>query len=53
MLKIIHSSSTWLPQTQTWLYSQVKQMHDLGVETHVVTKKLKIQTNLPLTTFIA
>lgn len=41
MLKIIHSSSTWLPQTQTWLYSQVKQMHYLGVETHVVTKKLE------------
>ena len=43
MLKIIHSSSTWLPQTQTWLYSQVKKMNNLDVETHVVAEKL---TNL-------
>ena len=36
MLKLIHSFPLWLPQTQTWIYNQVKQLQQLGVETHVV-----------------
>ena len=34
-IKTIHSFPTWLPQTQTWMYNQVKQLQQLGVETHV------------------
>ena len=35
MLKVIHSCHVWLPQTQTWIYNQVDQLHSLGVEAHV------------------
>jgi len=34
--KVIHSFPVWLPQTQTWMYNQVKQLQRLGVEAHVV-----------------
>lgn len=33
---VIHSFPVWLPQTQTWMYNQVKQLQQLGVEAHVV-----------------
>lgn len=36
MLKVIHSCPVWLPQTQTWIYNQVKQLQRSGVEAHVV-----------------
>ena len=39
--KLIHSSTTWLPQTQTWMYNQVKQLQQLGVEAHVVCERTK------------
>jgi len=39
MLKLIHSFPVWLPQTQTWMYNQVKQLQRLGVETHVVCER--------------
>ena len=38
-LKLIHSFPTWLPQTQTWMYNQVKQLQRLGVEAHVVCER--------------
>ena len=38
-LKVIHSFPTWLPQTQTWMYNQVKQLQRLGVEAHVVCER--------------
>lgn len=37
--KVIHSFPLWLPQTQTWMYSQVKQLQSLGVESHVVCER--------------
>jgi len=39
VLKLIHSFPRWLPQTQTWMYNQVKQLQQLGVETHVVCER--------------
>jgi len=39
MIKVIHSSPVWLPQTQTWMYNQVKQLQRLGVQTHVVCEQ--------------
>lgn len=39
MLKVIHSSPIWLPQTQTWMYNQVKQLQRLGVGAHVVCRR--------------
>ncbi|MCF6236225.1 MAG: glycosyltransferase [Gammaproteobacteria bacterium] len=38
-MKVVHSFPVWLPQTQTWMYSQVKQMQRLGVEAHVVCER--------------
>lgn len=35
-LSVLHSFPLWLPQTQTWMYNQVKQLQRLGVEAHVV-----------------
>lgn len=39
MPKVIHSFPVWLPQTQTWMYNQVKQLQRLGVEAHVVCER--------------
>lgn len=39
MLKVIHDFPLWLPQTQTWMYSQVKQLQLLGVEARVVCER--------------
>jgi len=39
MQSVIHSFPIWLPQTQTWMYEQVKQLQRLGVETHVVCER--------------
>ena len=39
MLKLIHSFPVWIPQTQTWMYNQVKQLQRLGVDTHVVCER--------------
>ncbi len=39
MPKVIHSFPLWLPQTQTWMYNQVKQLQRLGVEAHVVCER--------------
>jgi len=38
-LLLVHSFPVWLPQTQTWLYNQVKQLQSFGVETHVVCER--------------
>jgi len=34
-VKVVHSVYRWLPQTQTWLYSQVKQLQKLDGEIYV------------------
>ncbi len=39
-LKMAHSFPTWLPQTQTWMYNQVKQLQLLGVEAHVICEQI-------------
>ena len=33
---VLHSFPTWLPQTQTWMHSQVVELQRLGVDAHVV-----------------
>lgn len=38
-ISILHSFPIWLPQTQTWMYNQVCQLQQLGVETHVVCER--------------
>jgi colanic acid/amylovoran biosynthesis glycosyltransferase len=34
-LRVIHNSPLWLPQTQTWMYNQIKYLPE-SVEVHVV-----------------
>lgn len=34
-LRVLHSYPVWLPQTMTWLYSQVADAQKLGVDSHV------------------
>lgn len=43
MEKIVHSLPIWLPQTQTWMFNQVKQLQQLGVESHVVCERTENQ----------
>jgi len=37
-LKVIHSTSVWLPQTQTWMYNQTKYLPE-NIELHIVCEK--------------
>ena len=37
-IKVIHSVLVWLPQTQTWIYNQVKNLPD-KIEAHVVCEE--------------
>ncbi len=34
--RVLHSVPVWLPQTMTWLYSQVADAQRLGVDSHIV-----------------
>ncbi len=36
---VIHAFPVWLPQTQTWMYSQVAELQRLDVEVHVVCER--------------
>ena len=38
-LTVIHSFPTWLPQTQTWMHTQVSELQRLGIDTHVVCER--------------
>ena len=38
-LTVLHSFPIWLPQTQTWMYSQVAELQRLGVDAHVVCER--------------
>jgi colanic acid/amylovoran biosynthesis glycosyltransferase len=38
-LTVLHSSPIWLPQTQTWMYSQVAELQRLGIDAHVVCEQ--------------
>jgi colanic acid/amylovoran biosynthesis glycosyltransferase len=37
-IKVIHSFPVWLPQTQTWMYNQVRYLPD-DVENHIVCER--------------
>ena len=37
---IIHSVSHWLPQTENWIYTQVKSL-PLGIESHIVCETVE------------
>lgn len=39
MSVVIHSCPTWLPQTQTWMHTQVAGLQQLGIEAHVVCER--------------
>lgn len=47
-VKVIHSCPIWLPQTQTWLYNQIRYLAD-DVENHIVCEVTEnlTQFNLP------
>jgi colanic acid/amylovoran biosynthesis glycosyltransferase len=36
---VVHYCSTWLPLTQTWIYTQVRGLQQLGVNTHIVCER--------------
>jgi colanic acid/amylovoran biosynthesis glycosyltransferase len=36
---VIHSLPIWLPQTQTWIHTQVAGLQHLGIEAHVVCER--------------
>lgn len=38
-LTVLHAFPIWLPQTQTWMYSQVAELQHLGVDAHVVCER--------------
>ncbi|AFY81400.1 glycosyltransferase [Oscillatoria acuminata] len=39
-IKIIHSSPSWLPQTQTWMYNQIRYLPE-ECENHIVCERTK------------
>lgn len=36
---VLHSFPVWLPQTQTWMHSQVAELQRLGVDAHVACER--------------
>lgn len=38
-ITVLHSFPVWLPQTQTWMYNQVHQMQNMGLDAHVVCER--------------
>lgn len=38
-LTVLHNFPIWLPQTQTWMHSQVAELQRLGVDAHVVCER--------------
>lgn len=40
MIKVIHSHPIWLPQTQTWMYGQVLELQNLGINAQVVCERI-------------
>lgn len=35
-MRVLHSTTSWLPQTQTWIYGQYAELQRLGVDAQVV-----------------
>lgn len=46
-MKVIHSCQTWLPQTQTWLHTQITCLPD-PVLSHVVCRRYDHPSDFPL-----
>ena len=40
MIIVMHSTPTWLPQTETWMYNQAKYLPD-DIESHIVCEKVE------------
>lgn len=38
-IRVLHSFPVWLPQTQTWMYGQVHQLQQMGIDAHVVCER--------------
>lgn len=36
---VVHAFPIWLPQTQTWMHSQVAELQSLGMDAHVVCER--------------
>jgi len=47
-VNVTHSYPVWLPQTQTWMYNQVKQLQRLGIEAHVVCRRTENIDQFPV-----
>lgn len=38
-MRILHSTASWLPQTQTWIYGQLAELQRLGVDAQVICER--------------
>jgi len=48
MIRVVHSTPIWLPQTQTWLYTQVSCVPPERVENHVVCQEVENLDQFPI-----
>lgn len=46
--RVLHTHPLWLPQTQTWLYTQICEVEKLGIPTHVVCELLENADQFPI-----
>jgi colanic acid/amylovoran/stewartan biosynthesis glycosyltransferase WcaL/AmsK/CpsK len=47
MMRVVHCNPTWLPQTQTWIYTQLTCVPEKRVESHVVCEKVENRAQFP------
>src|SRR3569832_1285353 len=40
-MTILHSHPIWLPQTQSWMYTQVTELQRLKIDAHVACEKIE------------
>src|SRR3569832_1911709 len=40
-MTILHSHPIWLPQTQSWMYTQVAELQRLKIDAHVACEKIE------------
>src|SRR5436190_1569144 len=48
-MKVVHSSPVWLPQTQTWIHSQIDCMPRDRIENHIVCEQTSNLDQFPVT----
>lgn len=48
MIRVVHDTRVWLPQTQTWIYTQVTRTPAELVESHVVCERTENLEQFPL-----